>query len=337
MNLPAEVRFNGCLAGSCLADAVALSVADLPGEMCREFSTKELQTWHSDCDNILPASPLQYSEGAQLSVAMMSSFVKCRGFDPSDFAERLKYMCRNKQIVRRTWETYQASKNLSQGVAWTESGIDLPGAGPARRAAPVGLFFFFDYHQRQQATANQTQITNKNAKAMAGATVVAETVAMLIGGENVRPEVLLESVARPIQTMDKDFFEQLHRLPALLKLPPEHAAAQICSTVPADPFTNAPGGIPSHVLPVVLWSLYAFLRSPDDFTQALALSLYPGGDVVSTSSIVGAFSGSFLGLDGLPSSLCRRLVNGHLEALSEITKLTRAAHEIVMSLVPGTV
>lgn len=314
-----------------------MSVADLPGDLCREFSTKELQTWNSDFDNILPDSPLQYSEGAQLSVAMTESFVKCRGFDPSDFAERLQYLCQNRQIVRRTWETYQASRHLSQNVAWTESGIDLPGPGPARRAAPVGLFFFFDDHRRQQATAHQTQITNKNARALAGATVVAETVGTLIRGESVRPEVLLESVARPIQTIDKDFFEQLHRLPALLNLPPEHAAAQICSIVPADPFTNAPGGIPSHVLPVVLWSLYAFLRSPDDFTQALVLSLYPGGDVASTAPIVGAFSGSFLGLDRLPSSPFRRLVNGRSEAFSEITRLTRAAHGIVMNSIPRTV
>jgi ADP-ribosylglycohydrolase len=77
------------------------------------------------------------------------------------------------------------------------------------------------------------------------------------------------------------------------------------------------------VVPTVLISLHAFLRTPDDYAQSLRFVISQGGDVDTTGAITGAISGAFNGLPGLPQNLARGVTDrGHhgyqeLRALAE--------------------
>jgi len=58
------------------------------------------------------------------------------------------------------------------------------------------------------------------------------------------------------------------------------------------------GGISPYVVPSVLWSLYSFLRSPNDLWACLMRAIWPGGDVDTTAAMTGAICGAYVGLEG---------------------------------------
>jgi ADP-ribosylglycohydrolase len=71
----------------------------------------------------------------------------------------------------------------------------------------------------------------------------------------------------------------------------------------------------------VLWSLYAFLRSPDDYWEAIRTAISIGGDVDTTAAMTGAISGARVGLQALPLTLAYRLTDQgtwHFEKLVEL-------------------
>jgi ADP-ribosylglycohydrolase len=57
----------------------------------------------------------------------------------------------------------------------------------------------------------------------------------------------------------------------------------------------------------VLWSLYAFLRSPDDYWETICTAVSVGGDTDSMAAMAGAISGARVGRDGLPKDLVARV------------------------------
>jgi ADP-ribosylglycohydrolase len=61
------------------------------------------------------------------------------------------------------------------------------------------------------------------------------------------------------------------------------------------------------VTPSVVWSLYAFLRTPDDYWATVCTAIGVGGDTDTMAAIAGAISGARLGLGALPARLVERL------------------------------
>jgi ADP-ribosylglycohydrolase len=66
-------------------------------------------------------------------------------------------------------------------------------------------------------------------------------------------------------------------------------------------------GISAYVIPSVLWSLYAFLRSPDDYWETVCTAIAVGGDTDTMGAMAGAISGARVGVDALPSDLLERI------------------------------
>jgi ADP-ribosylglycohydrolase len=83
-------------------------------------------------------------------------------------------------------------------------------------------------------------------------------------------------------------------------------------------------GISAFVTPSVLWSLYAFLRSPDDYWETICTAIAVGGDTDTMAAMAGAISGARVGVDALPSDLLER-INDQEEwgapALAELARI----------------
>jgi ADP-ribosylglycohydrolase len=62
-------------------------------------------------------------------------------------------------------------------------------------------------------------------------------------------------------------------------------------------------GISGFIVSSVVWSLYCFLRSPNNYLEALTITISAGGDTDSTAALTGCISGAFLGLKSLPEYL----------------------------------
>jgi ADP-ribosylglycohydrolase len=68
-------------------------------------------------------------------------------------------------------------------------------------------------------------------------------------------------------------------------------------------------GLSPFVVPSVLWSLYAFLRNPDDYWEAVCTAIVIGGDTDTTAAMAGAIAGSRIGTRGLRPELLARLTD----------------------------
>ena len=114
----------------------------------------------------------------------------------------------------------------------------------------------------------------------------------------------------------------LRRLLDLVDLPVPEAAAQVARLgLPPGVDSHWRGGISAFVLASVLWALYAFLRSPEDYVETIATAIAPGGDVDTTAAMAGAISGAHLGLAAIPPDLARRLNDRGTWAYDELIGL----------------
>src|SRR5207302_6664125 len=68
--------------------------------------------------------------------------------------------------------------------------------------------------------------------------------------------------------------------------------------------------ITPFVIPTVLASLWAVLRHPSCWSEAVAEAIGLGGDVDTLGAIVGALAGARLGLSAIPAHLADGVVGG---------------------------
>jgi ADP-ribosylglycohydrolase len=87
-------------------------------------------------------------------------------------------------------------------------------------------------------------------------------------------------------------------------------------------------GISAFVITSVIWSLYAFLRSPDDYWETVCTAIAVGGDTDSTAAMAGAISGARGGPAVLPQNLLSRLTDRGEWGAGELTLLARDCAEL---------
>jgi ADP-ribosylglycohydrolase len=90
-------------------------------------------------------------------------------------------------------------------------------------------------------------------------------------------------------------------------------------------------GISAFVTPSLLWSLYAFLRSPDDYWETICTAIGVGGDTDTMAAIAGAISGARLGVEALPAELLGRLNDRGEWGAEALTELAHSCAAIVES------
>jgi len=84
--------------------------------------------------------------------------------------------------------------------------------------------------------------------------------------------------------------------------------------------------ISPYVLPSVLWSLYSFLRTPNDFWETICTAVCPGGDVDTTGAMAGAISGAYNGVGSIPEGVKDRLQDAGLLLSPLLTSLGNALY-----------
>ncbi len=175
------------------------------------------------------------------------------------------------------------------------------------RAAPIGLFFFDDSRRMIQGVHDQGRITHQDRRCSAGAIVIAGAVALALREDLLDPIAFCVTLAEWTRAFDAMLAEALECMPAWIAFPPDKAVRYITRVgLPAD-YTDEWQGISPFVTGSVLWSVYAFLRTPDDYWQALCTAIAVGGDVDTTAAMTGAISGAHVGLDGIPKHLAQHV------------------------------
>lgn len=307
---PGEDRFSGCLIGQCVGDAVGFMVEGYPGDVCATYAHSVIVREQYDLYFRGAFRLGQYSDDSQLARALMQSLVECRGFDPADYAARLAHLFSAGEIVGGGRATAAAAERLAAGVPWNEAGVPAPNAGngSAMRAAPIGLFFYDDPEGLVRAAVDQGRCTHADPRCSAGAVAIAAAVAQALTDRTIKTETFTARLAELAGPVEATVGEALAALPSALELAPPEALPRLLDLSRPD-VRDGEDGVSPFVTVSVLWSLYAFLRSPRDYRQALVTAISVGGDVDTTAAMTGAIAGARLGLGAVPRNLVNRLTD----------------------------
>ncbi len=329
-SIPHQDQFSGCLIGQCLGDALGFPVEGSPPDICTPY-VEQLRTL--TVQRTLPTrrnhAPGQYTDDSQLARELMVTYAELGRFDPSDYAQRIRSIFSENRIVGRGLATDAGARRLMAGVAWEEAGTPSPqaGNGTAMRAGPVGLLFGDDPEQMIRAAHDQGRITHKDLRCSAGSVAIAGAVALATRPGKIDVPHFVRQLSQWMRGFDDPFAEHVLQLTNWLKLAPQEAAPTISRRASTD-FLDDWRWISPFVIPSVLWSLYSFLRTPEDYWETVCTAILAGGDVDTTAAMAGAISGAHVGLKRLPVDLARQVNDQGQWAFGELVDLSNRCHRI---------
>ena len=328
--MPRIERLTGCLIGQCLGDALGFPIEGWDGDACREFVDTKISKWFQG--KVPPVNDWngQYTDDSQLARELLESLVEQGGFAPKDYAGRIARIFRENKIVGRGLACDDAARRLIEGVGWREAGCDPPAAGngTAMRAAPVGMFYYDDPAKMIQIAHEQGWITHHDPRCSAGSVAIAGGTALALTGEKIDTDEYANQVAAWMDGYHKTFADYVRRLPEWVELSPSEAVTEIAHAGEKPGYVSGWPGISPYVIPSVLWSLYAFLKYPDSYFDAIAVALAVGGDVDTTAAMTGALSGAYLGIDGMPRHLAEMVNDDEEWGYRELARLAEKCREI---------
>ena len=323
-------QFEGCLLGQCLGDALGAPVEGFPGGECEDYVFRQLREWWHDADAESYYPFGQYTDDSQLARELLESLVEHNGFDAADYADRIRRMFEENLIVGRGIACEMAANRLIEGVSWDKAGCPPPtaGNGTAMRAAPVGLIFFDHPSEMITIARQQGWITHRDSRCDAGSIAIAGATGLALRGE-VEPGAFCAQLADWMEEAHQDFATYIRELPMHLDQSPREVLSWAQRLGLEPDYKEAWPGISPFVIPSVIWSIYCFLLSPDDYLHSISQSIAVGGDVDTTAAMTGAISGAYNGVTALPNHLLDRLHDRGAWKRAELTDLCKRAHDLV--------
>ena len=330
MGPPDANKFAGCLIGQCLGDAMGFIVEGKSTMACSSYVNVIVRTGNTRQLGRGPYPFGQYSDDSQLARELILSVVDRGTFDPVDYAGRIAALFREDRIVGRGMATQAAADRLIRGIPWDEAGAPPPSAGngSAMRAAPVGLLCFGCSNDLVRTAHDQGRITHQDRRCSAGAIAIAGAVALNL---QQPPSLVVDFVTQLsvlVEPFDPILAIGLQRIPQWLGQSPSTAASEISKMGVAPGFDDGWQGISPFVTASVLWSIYSFLRSPDDYMESICTAIAVGGDVDTTAAMTGAMSGAFVGLDRLPQELAQQVNDAGSWGHDELVRLAHRYHSV---------
>lgn len=316
----------GCLLGQALGDALGFVVEARPYDVAHDYVEGYLRAGRAGALAHPDHEFGQYTDDTQLARELLRSVVDARGWSAEAFARRLAALFASGLDVGAGPGTRAAAARLLGGTHWSMAGTPAPyaGNGSAMRAGPLGVLFT---ERRAMITAavEQSLVSHLDPRCAAGAAAVAAAVAHAAAAHPLHRGEFLEAVASAATEQEESVGSAIRGLGAWMHLEPE-AAARWLHAEGLDPaYDREWQGISAFVTPSLVWSLYAFLRDPDDYWTAVCTAIGAGGDTDTMAAIAGAIAGARLGPAALPAALVERLHDRGRWRAADLTELARQA------------
>ena len=307
---PAD-RVAGSLLGLALGDALGFVVEAAPAEVAWAYARDELSATRAVTRAHRDYPFGQYSDDTQLSRALLLGVRDAGGWDAAAFARRVEELFRLEAAVGAGPGTRAAAAQLRAGVPWNQSGTPAPypGNGGAMRVAPLGLLLASDLGQLIEAAVEQCRVTHLDPRCAGGAVAIAGAAALAGRPGPLEPRGLLHELVELVAAVSAEMADVVGGIETWLDLEPEQAQARLrhAGLDPADgPVWR---GVSTHVVPSVAWSLYASLRSPDDYWSAVCTAIQVGGDTDTMAAMAGGIVGARVGRHALPRELLAQLTD----------------------------
>lgn len=303
-----EDRFDGCLLGAAIGDALGMPTEYLQKSYFEKFYKGKVM----DFENPLPDSPCghlkagQYTDDTQQIIVLAKSLIKNHGFNIEGFAKDLGewgWKCRNKKDYNRFGggTSINAAIEIYNGKNCNETGINSPSCGAAMRIAPIGLFYNKNLELLKDYAIDASRITHKNLTAIDSAVLVSSIIAMLANGK--KPIEAIESANN--NEVEYNLRKNVGYAIGNKDLEPNEVASSI--------------GVSENAKETVPMAIYCFLHSPDDYEKTVinAANLVPG-DTDSIACIAGAISGAYNGIKKIPKRFLEKI-----ESRNELENMAR--------------
>jgi len=321
---PSIDRFTGCILGQAVGDALGFPAEGWPAEQTAAVVTPFPDHFTSHPCGLFP--PGQYTDDTQMMRAILTSLVEQGQVNSGDIAARFVPLWQDGEIVGRGGATTEAVLRLMAGVPWRASGTPAPraGNGSAMRTAPLGLWLYDDSAALAQAAADVSRITHADPRCLAGAVAISAAVAYAASHDAIDAGTFIGFVAGLARPYHAGFATLIERLPHWLEMDESAAVQKIrLAGLPPEQRSDWPG-ISPFVVPTVLVCLYAFLRTPADYCEAVRFVIAQGGDVDTTGAIMGAISGAFNSIGAVPESLARAVTDQGRHGYEELRALAES-------------
>jgi ADP-ribosylglycohydrolase len=330
MRQPGKEHFSAALLGVALGDALGFPVEGYPPAITERYVSQFLLAGLAGQWKHYPFEFGQYSDDTQMTRSIIESINHCQGFDPEDVAHRFARLYETNKIIGQGRSTQEAVQRLIHGVPWKKAGTLPPTAGNSSttRSLAIGLYLYQQPEEMVQAAYDQSWITHQDPRCLAGAVTVAGATALALTSENIEPPEFINQLLSWSRPISQEFADQLGQLPRWLDLLPEHAAGLIARAGIEESYQDNWHGISPFVTSSVIWSLYAFLKTPDDYWETICTAIAAGGDADTTAAIAGGIAGAHLGMAQLPVHLVRQLNDQGRWSQEKLTVLTDDLDEL---------
>jgi ADP-ribosylglycohydrolase len=296
----------GCVMGGAVGDALGA-----PFEGLWSWDIPDAESLLADFAEFEGYPRGQYTDDTQLTVATLESIVRNRRIEPEQIAHSIGQLWRSAQVVGPGGACMAAGDRFLGGAHWRECGspIGQAGNGTAMRTAALGLCFLSRPADLPEVVADISRITHHDPRSIAGGVAIASAARMLASHPAVEADALCANVAADMRACHAPFAALVAQLPERIgrDLPAalEFVAWSGASAPEFDRVIITP-----FVIPTVLAALWAVIRFPNSWSEAVAAAIRLGGDVDTLGAIVGGLMGARLGIDAVP----RHLAEGVLDA-----------------------
>lgn len=216
--------------------------------------------------------------------------------------------------------TLRSILKLWMGVPPGRSGVFSAGNGPAMRSAMIGAYFYDDSALRRAFVSASTRLTHTDPKAETAAMAVAEAAAWAVDAS----KPMIDLLARLARLGNDPEWKEI-----LLKLEQGLGRGDsVASFADALGLAKGASGYSYHSVPV---ALYAWLRSPGDYREALVSALNCGGD----TDTVGAICGALAGASGEGENIPPEWREGIVEWPRSVKTLTEISHRLADQRIGG--
>jgi len=224
--------------------------------------------------------------------------------------------------------TIATGRRLQQGIPWNQAGEPAPycGNGAAMRVAPLGVLWAHDPARLLQSVVEQARVTHHDSRCAAGAVAIAAASMIACRPDQIDPRRVCSELAGMVAHLDGGMARAIEKVEDLVAMAPEQATAHLHREPPEAGSDREWRGVSSEVIGSVCWSLYAFLRSPDDYWATVCTAIWAGGDTDTTAAMAGGIVGGRVGLAGLPQDLLARLNDQGEWMAQDLVDLARRCH-----------
>jgi ADP-ribosylglycohydrolase len=326
----AENHIVGSLLGLALGDALGFLVEACEPAVAVAYVRDRLRVG-SPAEALLPDTFGQYSDDTQLARELLAAIANAGGWRPEAFAARLAGRFQSGLDVGAGPGSRGAALRIAAGTPWHRAASPAPyaGNGAAMRAGPLGALFAGDQIGLRRVAVEQSRVTHQDRRCAAGAVAIAGAAALAAAPGPLERRRFLETLGVWVAEEDAGLARALASLADWDGLEPDAAAARL-HALGLEPARKGPWlGVSSFVTPSVLWSLYAFLRSPDDYWEVICTAIAVGGDTDTTAAMAGALAGARVGPQGLPAPLLERLHDAGRWRAPELAALARRCAAVV--------